>query len=85
MMDATQGNAVSYFHFDQVGSTLALTSANGSVSDAYAYTPYGALLGHAGSGPSLLPTSENLACAVNRPPASATCAPVITILFPRGS
>jgi RHS repeat-associated protein len=49
LIDATQGNAVSYFHFDQIGSTLALTGANGDVSDAYAYTPYGVLLSHSGS------------------------------------
>jgi RHS repeat-associated protein len=49
LIDPTHGNAVSYFHFDQVGSTLALTTAAGAVSDSYAYTPNGALLGHAGS------------------------------------
>lgn len=38
-IDPANGNAVSHYHFDQVGSTLALTAANGSVTDAYAYTP----------------------------------------------
>lgn len=47
-IDAGNGNAVYYYHFDQVGSTLALTTAGGSVSDAYAYSPYGVLLGHNG-------------------------------------
>ena len=49
MIDAANGNAVYHYHFDRVGSTLALTAANGAVTDAYAYTPYGALLGHAGA------------------------------------
>lgn len=49
LIDAARQNAVSYYHFDQAGSTLALSSADGSVSDAYAYTPYGAPVGHAGS------------------------------------
>ncbi len=48
-IDPANGNAVSHYHFDQVGSTLALTAANGSVTDAYAYTPYGVLLGHTGT------------------------------------
>lgn len=48
-IDAANGNAVSHYHFDQVGSTLALTAANGTVTDAYAYTPYGVLLGHTGA------------------------------------
>ena len=49
LIDATKGNAVSYYHFDPIGSTLALTAANGSISDAYAYSPYGVLLGHTGT------------------------------------
>ena len=49
MIDAAHGNEVYYFHADRIGSTLALTAANGAVTDAYAYSPYGALLGHAGT------------------------------------
>lgn len=30
-----------YYHFDPTGHTLALTDANGSITDKYAYTPYG--------------------------------------------
>jgi RHS repeat-associated protein len=37
-----------HFHFDRTGSTLALTDANGKVTDAYAYDPYGKLLAHEG-------------------------------------
>jgi RHS repeat-associated protein len=49
LIDAANGNAVYYFHFDRVGSTLVLSAANGSVTDAYAYSPYGVLLGHTGA------------------------------------
>jgi RHS repeat-associated protein len=42
-------NTVNHYHFDQVGTTLALTDANGNVTDRYAYTPYGAMLSHQGS------------------------------------
>ena len=34
------GNS-SYYHYDPTGHTLALTDANGNVTDKYAYTPYG--------------------------------------------
>jgi RHS repeat-associated protein len=51
LIDATSGNAVRFFHFDRVGSTLALTAGNGSVTDAYAYSPYGVPLGHTGTSP----------------------------------
>lgn len=49
MIDAADGNNVYYYHFDQIGSTLALTNASGIVTDAYAYTPYGKLLRHEGT------------------------------------
>src|SRR5207245_11664465 len=42
-------NAVRFFHFDRLGSTLALTSSAGAVTDAYAYSPYGILLGRTGT------------------------------------
>ncbi|MBN1676664.1 MAG: RHS repeat protein [Kiritimatiellae bacterium] len=51
MIDAAAGNAVSYFHFDRTGSTLALTDGGGSVQDAYAYAPYGQRLQHTGANP----------------------------------
>lgn len=51
MIDASSGNAVSYFHFDQTGSTLALTSGAGAVTDAYAYSPFGVLMNQSGSNP----------------------------------
>jgi RHS repeat-associated protein len=51
LIDAANGNAVRFFHYDRVGSTLALTSGAGAVTDAYAYSPYGVLLGHTGTSP----------------------------------
>ncbi|MCI0538665.1 MAG: DUF6531 domain-containing protein [Verrucomicrobiales bacterium] len=48
LIDAANANAVSYYHFDRVGSTVALTSADGAVSDSYAYAPAGQLLAHHG-------------------------------------
>ena len=49
LIDVSEGNSVSFYHADQVGTTLFLTDSSGSVTDAYAYTPYGRLLGHTGS------------------------------------
>jgi len=51
MVDAADGNEVYFYHFDHTGSTLALTDGSGAVTDSYAYTPYGRLLGHTGSNP----------------------------------
>jgi len=47
-IDAASG-ARRFFHFDHQGSTLLLTDDAGSVTDAYAYAPYGELLAHSGS------------------------------------
>jgi RHS repeat-associated protein len=41
-------NQARFYHFDRVGSALFLTDGGGAVSDAYAYDPYGNLLGHTG-------------------------------------
>ena len=49
MIDAANGNKVYFYHFDRTGSTLALTDSSGTVTDVYAYTPFGKLLGHEGS------------------------------------
>ncbi len=51
MIDAVDGNKVYFYHFDQVGTTLALTNTNGEVTDAYVYDPYGRLLRHDGDNP----------------------------------
>ena len=51
MIDAANNNQVYFYHFDQIGSTLALTDQTGNVTDAYAYDPYGRLLAHQGSNP----------------------------------
>ncbi|MBI3950950.1 MAG: RHS repeat-associated core domain-containing protein [Acidobacteria bacterium] len=42
-------NQVRFYHFDRLGSTLFLTNGAGGVSDAYAYDPYGRLLGQTGT------------------------------------
>lgn len=46
----TTAAAVSFYHFDSTGNTLFLTDAAGSVTDTYAYSPYGRLLAHDGAG-----------------------------------
>jgi RHS repeat-associated protein len=51
MIDAADRNKVSFYHFDQVGSTLALTDINGDVTDAYTYDPYGRILARTGANP----------------------------------
>lgn len=35
------GTSHRYYHFDQTGNTLALTNASGTVTDTYAYEPFG--------------------------------------------
>jgi RHS repeat-associated protein len=42
-------NAVRYYHADEQGSILALTDENGTVTDQFAYSPYGQVLGRTGS------------------------------------
>ncbi|MBI4456655.1 MAG: hypothetical protein HY644_12245 [Acidobacteria bacterium] len=51
MIDAADGNKVYFYHFDRMGSTLALTDAAGKVTDSYAYDPYGRVLAHQGIQP----------------------------------
>lgn len=38
-----------FYHFDHLGSTLALTDDTGAVTDSYAYGPHGELLGQNGT------------------------------------
>ncbi|MBM3834988.1 MAG: RHS repeat-associated core domain-containing protein [Verrucomicrobia bacterium] len=42
-------NARRFYHFDEAGNTLFLTSDAGTVTDTYAYTPFGRLLGRTGN------------------------------------
>jgi len=49
LIDALDGNQVYFYHFDQAGTTLALTDMNGEVTDAYAYDPYGRILARTGN------------------------------------
>lgn len=48
MIDAARENQVYFYHFDRMGSTVALSDKNGIVADTYAYDPYGLLLDHQG-------------------------------------
>ena len=50
MIDAADGHQVGFYHFDRAGSTVAITDASGTVTDAYAYAPYGRILRHDGNG-----------------------------------
>jgi len=43
--------ALSLYHFDQRGSTVALTSPAGVITDRYAYDPYGKVVARQGSTP----------------------------------
>lgn len=49
LIEHAAGNAAYFYHFDQIGSTLALTDAAGVVTDAYAYDPYGRLVNRTGT------------------------------------
>ncbi|HYG22219.1 MAG TPA: TonB-dependent receptor plug domain-containing protein [Verrucomicrobiae bacterium] len=48
-IDGAGGNSVTYYHFDLNGSTLALSSAAGALSAAYAYSPYGLIVAQSGA------------------------------------
>ncbi|MBW2274563.1 MAG: FG-GAP repeat protein, partial [Deltaproteobacteria bacterium] len=43
------GGTLSFYHFDTRGSTVALTDASGTVTDTYAYAPYGGVTRGGGS------------------------------------
>jgi len=49
MIDLQSGKPAFFFHYDTMGSTIALTDTNGAMTDSYAYSPYGRLLGHTGT------------------------------------
>ena len=49
IIDAANSNKVYFYHFDRGGNTLFLTDASSTVTDSYAYTPYGKLLHHEGT------------------------------------
>ncbi|MGD9782543.1 MAG: RHS repeat-associated core domain-containing protein [Kiritimatiellia bacterium] len=49
VIDAADGNAVYFYHFDATGNTLALTDTNRAVVAAYAYDPYGRILASTGT------------------------------------
>jgi RHS repeat-associated protein len=39
------GNAVEFYHYDEMGNTLFLTDGSGNLTSSYTYSPYGVLLG----------------------------------------
>jgi len=41
--------SLSYYHYNALGSTMALSDASGEVTDTYAYNSYGQQVGHTGS------------------------------------
>jgi RHS repeat-associated protein len=45
----TSTGTVTYYHYDQLGSTRALTNAAGTVTATYTYDPYGSLAGSTGT------------------------------------
>src|SRR5688572_33008239 len=47
-IDAATNNP-SFYHYDRLGSTLALSNGTGAVTDSYAYSPYGESLAHNGT------------------------------------
>jgi len=42
-------NSRTFYHFDEIGSTIFLTNDSGTVTDSYAYTPYGVLTNSTGN------------------------------------
>lgn len=42
-------DAVTYYHYDQVGSTVALSNAAGAITDRVSYTPYGTTIARTGT------------------------------------
>ncbi len=41
LISQISGSSHRYYHFDQTGNTVALTSSSGEVTDTYAYEPFG--------------------------------------------
>jgi RHS repeat-associated protein len=46
--DVTAGYSVYFYHFDNIGTTLAMTNGSGAITDKYAYEPFGKILAHQG-------------------------------------
>lgn len=47
----TAGNNPRYYHYNGIGSTVALTDSSQNVTDAYAYDPFGGVLSQTGNTP----------------------------------
>lgn len=48
---SADGKTVRYYHYDPIGSTVALSDPAGSVTDTYAYDEFGRVLGRTGNTP----------------------------------
>jgi len=46
LLARVKDSSISYYHYDQLGSTRMITNSSGVVTDKYAYDAYGALLTH---------------------------------------
>ena len=49
LISQKRGDAISYYHFDGLGSTRALTDAEGKITDTYTYGAFGTLIEVTGS------------------------------------
>ncbi len=59
LIERDDAQGVHYYHYDPLGSTIALSNESGEVTDKYAYDPFGNLANRAGD-------SENLFTFVGR-------------------
>ncbi|MBB6520016.1 putative Ig domain-containing protein [Pseudoteredinibacter isoporae] len=49
LLSKTQGNQTHYYHYDGLGSTIALSDGSGAVTDTYGYNAFGEVLFRTGS------------------------------------
>ena len=54
-------NSRHFYHFDEMGNTLMLTSDTGAMTDSYSVTPYGENADHIGTTRILSPGRANMA------------------------
>ena len=66
LLYAIENDKPLFYHFDRTGSTLALTDASGAVTDAYAYDPYGKMLGHTGKSDATVHVHRQVGCPARK-------------------
>jgi len=74
-----------FYHFDEAGNTIAVTSMAGAVLAAYAYSPYGAILASSGSGDDMFTFGGSTAFSRRVRRVSFICAPATTTAASPGS